>query len=501
MRAKNLLKSAYLIIFLLGAVTFFRSLSNDFTNWDDPPQILHNPLVHELSWPHLKRIFTTAVVSEYHPVVTLTYALEYHFWGADPFPYHFHNFLLHLANSFLVFQFLYRLRRGRELAAFFGALLFAVHPFQIQSVAWVSGRKDLLFTFFYLLSLLAYLSYLKTGRRRYYIFCLLGGAASLLSKAVAVTLPLILILCDYYRGRKLTGRVLREKIPFLVLSISLGLLALKLQLQPEGAQAVLPGAETINVFLGLRAFIFYLTHALFPIRLSPFYPFPAAGAGGGAYISSLIIFSSLAAFVVFRVLPRKTYPRSLIFGGLFFFITLLPVCRLIPFGGKEIFALRFMYLPLLGLCCLATAGLRRSMLKKTGGRVVIGALVVVTGMFAVLSREKVTIWKNSYTLWREVLKYYPEFPLAHSNLASVCYYRGDYNEALLHCDRAIAGNPQLAYAYVIRGLCLQRQGEVSAARESFQKGRKILKKIGARNEVDQVERYLKALSRDKEAKK
>lgn len=490
MRSQNPMKIALLVVFLLGVATFYRALSNSFTNWDDPPQILHNPLVHELSWPNLKRVFTTAVVSEYHPLVTLSYSVEYHLWKVDPFPYHFHNFFLHLANSFLVFQFIYRLRRGRALSAFFAALLFTAHPFQVQTVAWISGRKDLLFTFFYLLSLLAYLGYLKTGRRRYYIFSLLGGVASLLCKAVAVTLPLVLILCDYYQGRRFTGKVLREKIPFLIVAILSGLLALKLQLRPGGVRAILPGAETINLLLGLRAYIFYLSRALYPLHLSPFYPF--SGGTAGIYISSVLIFFSLAAFILCRV---KKYSRSLIFGGLFFFVTLLPVSRLIPFGGQEIFALRFMYLPLLGLCFMAAAGLRSSLLKRTGGRVIIGALIAIAVIFAVLSREKVVVWKDSYSLWREVLKYNPEYPLAHSNLASVCYYqRRDYGEALLHCDRALAGNPRLAYAYVLRGLCLQRQGEASAARESFQQGRKILKEFGTRDELAQVERYLKALS-------
>jgi len=268
---------------------------------------------------------------------------------------------------------------------------------------------------------------------------------------------------------------------------------------PGGTPPLNPGYGLVSVYFGARSFAFYLTHALFPLRLSPFYPFPKSGMGGG--VISLLALSALAVYLLSRVLSRKDYPRSLVFGGLFFLVTLLPVCRLIPFGGKEIFALRFMYLPLLGLSFLAAAGLRRSALKSWRGRVVIGALIMAAVIFAVLSRAKIAAWKNSTSLWREVLKYYPEFSLAHSNLASVYYYQKDYEAALLHSRRAIASDPGLAYPYVLQGLSLRNLGDPAAARESFLRGKAILKRTGSPRALAQVEKYLRALPRESGVKR
>ncbi len=491
---------AVLVLLLLGALAFGRSLDNDFINWDDPIQILGNPLVQRLSIANTLLIFRSTVVRQYHPLVTLCYAIEYRFWGADPLPYHLLNLLLHLANGLLVFRLFYRLRgccplsSGRLFAAFFGGIFFLLNPLQVQPVAWVSGRKDLLYAFFYLSSILAYLNYRKTGKRSYYDLALLWGLCSLLSKAVAVTLPLVLLLCDYYLGRRLSGKVLLEKVPFLFLSLAIGVAALVLQCSWLDEVLIASRYVWKGAFISASPIVFYLTKAFFPVHLSPFYPFPAEPD----FLSPGNIFSAavlLAVAVLFfsRLPIRPDRRRSLVFGSLFSLITILPVSRIIPFAGMEIVALRFMYLPLVGISYLLTAALADFRFPGKKGRTVLVSLLVAVGSFVLLDAAKCRTWESSEVLWRETIEYQPEFDMAHSNLGSACYYRGDYERAIEHCGRAIEINADMAYSYVVKGLAQRELGDLAAAEKSFREAIVVLERLGSPGDVKKVEHYLKDL--------
>ncbi|MBP7496707.1 MAG: glycosyltransferase family 39 protein, partial [Bacteroidales bacterium] len=201
-------------IILYTFLLFSKTLTNDFVNWDDPFYLQQNMLIQDLSWNNIVKIFKTPVIGMYNPLTFITFAIEHHFWKFDPHPYHFFNLLFHLINVWLVFIFICRLTKNINAAAIV-ALLFAIHPLHVGAVAWVSQRKTVLFAIFYFLALIEYLKFIESDKKtKKYILIILYFILSLLSKPSAVSLPLILLLIDYYIGRKYTLKTLIEKIPF-----------------------------------------------------------------------------------------------------------------------------------------------------------------------------------------------------------------------------------------------------------------------------------------------
>ncbi len=202
-----------------------------FTNWDDNDYVVDNFLIRSLSWRNILRIFSPAtfVNGNYQPISILSYAMNYAAGKLNPAGYILADLCIHLLNVLLVFLFIRKISRS-DFAASLCALLFGIHPMHVESVAWISGRKDLLYTFFYFLSFLLYQSYLErkngSATLRYSVACILF-VCSLLSKSSAVTLPAVLFLIDYYRIRKFSMKMVLDKIPFIMLSIVIGLWAIK----------------------------------------------------------------------------------------------------------------------------------------------------------------------------------------------------------------------------------------------------------------------------------
>ena len=203
-------------------ISFLGSLDNEFVNWDDGIYVTDNRLIQHLSWDSLAKIFSYPRMKTYVPFSSVSLAIDYKLWGLDPFGYHLTNLLLHLINTLLVFCLVRRLAH-QLIPALIAALLFGVHPIHVESVAWISERKDVLSTLFFLSALLFYLRYRAGQRSLFYILSLASFVVALLSKQMAITLPIVMVLCDFLEGRSWTWRVLTEKMPFLVLSLVFGL--------------------------------------------------------------------------------------------------------------------------------------------------------------------------------------------------------------------------------------------------------------------------------------
>ncbi len=235
-------------LWLLGFVTifatlivYFPSINNDFTNWDDPTYVTENSMIRDLKTDNLKAIFTKPVSLNYHPLTMLTLALDTKratkrkinqqtlLSELDAKPYHITNLLLHLLNTLLVFIFIYLLFKKKVIPAFIVALFFGIHPMHVESVAWIAERKDVLYSLFFLAGLIVYLKYLEKLHLKYLIFAFILFLFSSLSKAVAVILPILFYAIDYYTGRKVNKRAIFEKIPFLIVSIIVGVAAIKIQ--------------------------------------------------------------------------------------------------------------------------------------------------------------------------------------------------------------------------------------------------------------------------------
>ena len=221
-------------ILLITFIVYLPSLGNDFTNWDDDAYVTENPLVAR---PHVVDVLMTPLGGNYHPLTVLSLALNYRISGYQPASYHWLNLLLHLANTGLVFAFVWMLSRRRFWTATATSLFFGIHPMHVESVAWIAERKDVLYTLFYLLGLIAYLRYLERRRWAWFAVCLAAFVLSLASKPAAVVFPLTLLALDYFFRRTDRIRLVLEKLPFLALSIAVGWLTLKAQ-QAIGAVAL-----------------------------------------------------------------------------------------------------------------------------------------------------------------------------------------------------------------------------------------------------------------------
>jgi len=310
------------IILLITCFCYIPSLRNEFLKyWDDQAYVTNNDLIKDLSANSIKRIFKedAGLYANYHPLTTLSLALNYH-EGVTSFPFHLTNLFLHLLNTFLVFVFIYLLSGKKALVAALTALWFGIHPMHVESVAWISERKDLLYTLFYLFSLICYWQYVKKDLAlKFYFLAFTLFAFSVLSKAMAVSLPIVLLFLDYWMGRKFSLRLLLEKLPFVALSIVLGLYAVSIQTEGGATQSI--SFPFINKVLHAGfGFTMYIVKLFVPTGLSAFYPYPYPLVNSGWVIASIPSVLYLTSFVSVIIIAFAFYlhVKKNLFGGLFF---------------------------------------------------------------------------------------------------------------------------------------------------------------------------------------
>ncbi len=258
-------------ILITTLLCYLPSLHNEFLKyWDDQAYVTGNDLIKDLSFNSIKRIFRedAGLYANYHPLTTLSLALNYH-EGVGPFPYHLTSLILHLFNTLFVFVFIYLLSDKKIIVASLTALWFGIHPVHVESVAWISERKDVLYTFFYLLSLIAYWQYVKKDLAlKFYFLAFVLFACSVLSKAMAASLPVVFLLVDYWTGRKFNMRLILEKAPFVILAIILGMYAMTIQTAGGATPQVAllknrHGNELMDPFYNIRQQTFLLRDKFF----------------------------------------------------------------------------------------------------------------------------------------------------------------------------------------------------------------------------------------------
>jgi tetratricopeptide (TPR) repeat protein len=469
-----------LCILLLTAATFSPALDGGFVSWDDNVYVTENPLVKEISLEGTRKIFTSFVSGNYHPLVFATYSLEHHFFGLNPRAYHATNLALHLVNTALVFWLLLLLSGGLPAAAA-GTLLFALHPMRVEAVAWVTGRKDLLGAAFFLGTLISYLHYRRGPGRRGYIPALLFFLLALFSKATTVVLPLVLLLCDFLQGRA-DRRAVREKIPFFALALIFGVIALFARESYQGVLLEQTDPFSDVVFMGAyRLVLYYLVGFIAPAAgLFPLYP--ALEAGGSLlslrFLLLLAVIGALGTAAFFSL----RYTRKAVFGALFVLVTLLPSLTVVVLGYS---ADRFAYLPSVGLSYLAGElflWLWRRRSGRTGGvRVfLLLTLVAVSGALAVSSWKQCGVWRSSITLWSHAVESYLETPGSSINRAYAFHYRGlaylkegESVRALSDLNRAIELYPGKAEFFAGRGRLYGALGRHDAALADFDRALQV----------------------------
>lgn len=431
----------------ITAICFLPMLSNDFTNWDDGYYVVNNPMLRGPDW---HAILTQPVAANYHPLTMITLAFNYQISGVDPFSYLLVNLFLHLMNTGLVFYFILKISGGRKEIALLTALIFSIHPMHVESVAWISERKDVLYSFFFLLSLVHYWKYLEAGKKLNYGLSLLFFILSLLSKPAAVVLPLVLFLLDYWKGVPINLKTAANKIIFFALALLVAIVTLNIQTAVAAADLKVFPAWT-RLFFASYGIMIYFIRFFVPYPLSSFHPFPAASDLGTAVYVSPVFVLALLAFVWWQ---RKN--KIVVFGFLFYIINLLLVLQIISVG-LTIISERYTYIPYIGLAFMFSVLLSRFkfLFKKKISWLVPVTIVIIFGL---ISFKQVGVWKNSGTLWSNVISHYPGSPYARTNRAnfsiSLAQTPGGksiadslYNQALEDCNVALGLDPRHTPGY------------------------------------------------------
>lgn len=448
-------------------IVFSNSLGNDFTNWDDDDYVTRNGYIKDLSLSGLKNIFTVYVSSHYHPLTLLSLACDYHIWGYNPGGYIWSNILLHILSSIVLMLLLYKLTHNL-VASFLLSLLFAIHPMRVESVVWISERKDVLYVFFYLLALWCYQQFcVGENKKKNYLLTLLFFFVSLLAKASAVTLPLMLLLFDYFNKRRFNIKTaIFEKIPFFILSLIFGLVAI--DAQSMESPNIYP--FYVHVFLATYALSFYLFKFLAPFYQSAIIPFPEIAAGIlplKYYLSILII-----PLLIFIPVYYKKYQRVVVFGILFFMIPLWPILIKFPIGPAFL-AERYTYVPHIGLAFITAyfyaAYTRKRNLKHDFKNKFFIVLLLFFVFFAIKTVHRNKVWVNNFTLFSDVVAKNHKVPVAHLNLGNIEFERGHYSNAIPHYTNAINISTNFKRAYLARGLSYYYKTNFERAIEDFSK--------------------------------
>lgn len=466
---------AMLVIAAATFISFFPSLFNAIDIWDDQFYVINNELIRDLSWDGVKNIFAfNPVVGNYHPLTVLSYAVEYSVFELNPVMYHLDNLLLHIVNTILVFVFIYKLS-GRFLVAFITSVLFGIHPMHVESVTWISERKDVLYALFFLIALIFWMDFKKERKQKYYFLAMLFFIMSCLSKGMAVTFSVIIILIDYLLDKKINVKSLINKIPFLIISLIFGLLTVKVQ----GESAAI-GFTKNEVFTKLDKFFFanyslffYIKKMILPFNLSGLYPYPLKSGGPLPFVYYFSFPANLILFFLMFYSLKKT--KKVMFGSLFFIVSILPVLQILSVGAA-IAADRYFYISSVGLFYLAGVGFDNVYKNKTGTALrsaVIAFSAIVIVLFSILTFQRTKVWETRGTFWGDVAKKNPKLELPYLNRA--IYYINIENKegALADLNKAISIYPDYLEALKQRYLILIEKGQYDLALADLQRITKL----------------------------
>ena len=464
---------AALAVALLVVLLYLPALGNGFVNWDDDLYVYNNPQVRSTAPSSLLRAFTHihAASGNWHPLTMISHAADYAIWGLRPLGHHLTSILLHGFNAALVVLLALRLlqarpggralsRRAMLAAGLMAGLLFGLHPLHVESVAWVSERKDLLAALFYLLGVLSYLRYaghaataITPWTDRRYLITLLCFFLALLSKPMALSFPFVLLIIDWYPLDRLqhtqVRRLLREKIPFFLLDLGFAVITV---LGQRASGAFRPLAEVTlgpRVLVAIKAATIYLAKTALPTGLLPFYSYPAhVSLLSWEFGVPVVMMMAAAVGCLAAVKKHRGFTAALAS----YLVVLLPVLGIVQIGPQAM-ADRYTYLPSVSLVALVGAGfgalwdrpaVASAKWKKAA---LVSAALLLLSLLSWQSVRQIDVWRNSETLWSRVLQYEPWNTEARNNRASYYYDRGEYGKALEDYNAALGVQPSLGRAH------------------------------------------------------
>jgi Tfp pilus assembly protein PilF len=516
---------------LITFTIYLSSLGNQFVNWDDPEYVIENPYIRSFDLNLFKWAFFDFYAANWHPLTWISHALDYAAWGLNPMGHHLTSIILHTVNTFLVVLLVVRLLASWQagkltsshdahfvlIAAATTGLLFGLHPLHVESVAWVSERKDLLCALFFLLSVMMYMSYNTHKTYRTYLLTFTFFTLALMSKPMAVSLPAVLLILDWYPFARTTTfgtfkTAFIEKLPFIALSIGSSILTLLAQNTAGAVRSVEIIPLLSRVLVAAQSLVVYLWKMLAPLNLIPLYTYPRnISFFSYAYILPVILTAAITLACIIAVKKQ----RSWITVWFYYVATLLPVLGIVQVGGQSM-ADRYTYLP--GLGPFLAAGLvaawvweKIKILKK---QVTVFKCAFVAVAFFIfvpatyLTIKQIGIWNNSIALWSYVIEKEPakvnlayymrglvyqgqgdlgkaiadynmvnalepfHFEVYHS-LGSIHEKIGQNDKAIENYSMAIAINPRAEETFVSRGILYGKAGLFDKAIEDFNKAIEI----------------------------
>jgi len=481
----NLRAAPFILLVFITSLVFYQALHNPFANYDDPDYVIENESIHHgLSLSTLKWAFTSISHANWHPLTWISHTLDWRLFGPDAWGHHLTSLLLHVANVLLLFFLLDRIT-GQKLRSLAVAGLFAIHPINVESVVWISERKNVLSMLFFLLTLVAYAYFAQRPTILRYLLVAFTFALGLASKPMLVTVPFILLLIDYWPLQRVHGRTLPseafpvpqappwrlilEKLPLLLFSVADSVVTMIAQ---KGATALRPVAKfplKDRIENAIISYTDYLWKLLWPAKLAIFYQHPS----GHLKLWLVAVCALLLAGVSIWIWREPSRPY-LVTGWCWFLGTLVPVIGLIQVGDQGM-ADRYMYLPAIGIFIMAVWGL-----AELGGRIpekmrayALAGVAVVLLAYSTVSMAQVRVWRSTTSLWTRVLEVNENNATAEvivgSDILTNAQAEGrQYSDAaLVHFQNALKIDPKNSEALLNVGADLQARGKVHEALEEY----------------------------------
>jgi len=468
-------------IVTLTVLAYWQVTGNAFINYDDNLYVTSNRMVQAgLSWSNVVWAFSTSDTGNWIPLTWLSHMLDCQLYGLSAGGHHLTSLLIHLANATLLFFLLQTIASNLWRSAFV-AVVFAVHPINVESVAWVAERKNVLCTLFCLLTIWAYVRYAERPNWKRYLAAVTLFIMALMSKPMAVTLPFVLLLLDYWpldrlrvlkppgagssrpagparaqdsRTRVAISSLILEKVPFILLALADSMLTLRAQRESGSLGAIQAFPIGVRVENALLSYVDYIQKLLWPAHLAVFYPYPKTHPPAWEVGLAVLLLLGISC-LVFGAARRFRYSPV---GWLWYLGTLIPVIGLVQVGGQSM-ADRYAYIPMLGLLILAAWGLS----DLTSDRKPLRNLLVVSSLsatliFAAVTRAQVSYWANSESLFDHAQSVTENNYVAYNNLGEALASRGNTDQAAVWFKKAVEANPDYAAGQENMGMALIQQG-------------------------------------------
>lgn len=469
-----------ILVFIATYVAFAPAIRGDFLQWDDDVLLLNNPDYRGFAAPQLRWMFSTTLLGNYMPLTWLSYAIDYAIVGMRPVGYHITNNLLHAFDAVMVFALARLLIRIAQPTArpasvvggsFAAAMLFGIHPLRVESVAWITERKDVLSALFLIPSVYAYVQFARGNRWAWYAASILLLALSLLSKAWGLTLPAVLLILDWVPlarwSRGSAGRLILEKLPFVTICATMA--GVTLWAQTREVASLSRAATLDRVAQSFYGLVFYASKTVMPVGLSPIYehpipmnalatPFIAAAAG------VLVVTAGL------WLIRRTSIGRATAAALSIYAIVLLPVLGLVQVG-PQLVADRYSYIACIPLAVLAGSATTFAIERLAGrARALFSAIAfVVLAALAVATWRQCDAWRNSWALWQRALMVDPQSWTAHNGIGALYMQFSDFERAAQHLRQASERKPDHAGIAINLGGALARTGRRQESAEQFRR--------------------------------